>query len=56
VIAHIEGKLTTYKSPAYVVIDCGGVGYALQISLNTYDKIGNVEKCKLSSHLAIKRR
>lgn len=52
-IAHIEGKLT-YKSPAYVVIDCGGVGYALQISLNTYDKIGDVEKCKLLTHLAIK--
>ncbi|MEI6880658.1 MAG: Holliday junction branch migration protein RuvA [Bacteroidetes bacterium] len=52
-IAHIEGKLT-YKSPAYVVIDCGGVGYALQISLNTYDKIGNVEKCKLLTHLSIK--
>jgi Holliday junction DNA helicase RuvA len=53
VIAHIEGKLT-YKSPAYVVIDCGGVGYALQISLNTYDKIGGGEKCKLLTHLAIK--
>lgn len=52
-IAHIEGKLT-YKSPAYVVIDCGGVGYALQISLNTYDKIGSGEKCKLLTHLAIK--
>ncbi|MCX6186926.1 MAG: Holliday junction branch migration protein RuvA [Bacteroidetes bacterium] len=52
-IAHIEGKLT-YKSPAYVVIDCGGVGYSLQISLNTYDKIGNGEKCKLLTHLAIK--
>ncbi len=52
-IAHIEGKLT-YKSPAYVVIDCGGVGYALQISLNTYDKIGVGEKCKLLAHLAIK--
>ena len=52
-IAHIEGKLT-HKSPAYVVIDCGGVGYALQISLNTYDKIGSGEKCKLLTHLAIK--
>ncbi len=52
-IAHIEGKLT-YKSPAYVVIDCSGVGYALQISLNTYDKIGSGEKCKLLTHLAIK--
>jgi Holliday junction DNA helicase RuvA len=36
------------------VIDCGGVGYALQISLNTYDKIGVAEKCKLLTHLAIK--
>ncbi len=52
-IAHIEGKLT-YKSPATVVIDCGGVGYSIQVSLNTYEKIGSGETCKLLTHLAIK--
>ena len=45
-IYHIEGKLVE-KTPTYVVIDAGGVGYVMQISLNTFTKIGDAEKCKL---------
>ena len=45
-IYHIEGKLVE-KTPTYVVIDAGGVGYVMQISLNTFTKIGDSEKCKL---------
>ena len=45
-IYHIEGKLIE-KTPTYVVIDAGGVGYVMQISLNTFTKIGDSEKCKL---------
>lgn len=45
-IYHIEGKLVE-KSPTYAVIDAGGVGYVMQISLNTFSKIGESEKCKL---------
>lgn len=45
-IYHVEGKLVE-KTPTYVVIDAGGVGYAMQISLNTFTKIGDSEKCKL---------
>src|SRR5271154_3030176 len=52
-IAHIEGKLVE-KTPTYVVIDCGGVGYLLTISLHTFSKIGSSEKCKLYTHLAIR--
>jgi Holliday junction DNA helicase RuvA len=53
VIAHIEGKLTE-KTPTYVVIDCGGVGYSVQISLYTYEQIGNSENLRLLTHLVIK--
>lgn len=52
-INHIEGKLVE-KTPTYAVIDCGGVGYLLNISLNTFSKIGSSEKCKLFAHLAIR--
>ncbi len=52
-IAYIEGKLA-YKSPAYVVIDVGGVGYQLRISLHTYTLLGEGEHCKLHTHLHIK--
>lgn len=45
-IYHVEGKLVE-KTPTYVVIDAGGVGYVMQISLNTFTKIGDAEKCKL---------
>ena len=52
-IDHIEGRLVE-KTPTYAVINCGGVGYILNISLNTYGKIGESEKCKLFAHLAIR--
>lgn len=45
-IYHIEGKLVE-KTPTYAVIDAAGVGYVMQISLNTFSKIGDTEKCKL---------
>jgi len=45
-IHHIEGKLVE-KTPTYAVVETGGVGYILQISLNTFTKIGDTERCKL---------
>ncbi|GAB3919403.1 Holliday junction branch migration protein RuvA [Mucilaginibacter boryungensis] len=51
--AYIDGKLV-FKSPAYVVIDAGGVGYHINISLNTYSKLGDGEKCKLFTWLHVK--
>jgi holliday junction DNA helicase RuvA len=52
-IAHIEGKLVE-KTPTEVVIDCGGVGYHLNISLHTYSLIPDSEKIKLFTYLQIK--
>ena len=52
-IVHLNGKLSL-KSPAFVVIECGGVGYGIQISLNTYEKIGEVKEIKLLTYLSIK--
>ncbi|HVB03016.1 MAG TPA: Holliday junction branch migration protein RuvA [Chitinophagaceae bacterium] len=52
-IAYIEGKLT-YKSPALVHLDVQGLGYEVQISLNTYSRIRNLESCKLQTYLHIK--
>ena len=45
-INHIDGKLVE-KTPTYAVIEAGGVGYIMQISLNTFTKIGDAEHCKL---------
>lgn len=45
-IYHIEGKVAE-KTPTYVVIDVGGVGYVMHISLNTFSKIGDATTYKL---------
>jgi Holliday junction DNA helicase RuvA len=51
--AYIDGKLV-FKSPAYVVIDANGVGYHINISLNTYSLLGDAERCKLFTWLHVK--
>ncbi len=52
-ITQIKGRLIE-KSPTEVVIDCNGVGYSINISLNTFSNIGNDENIKLFTHLIIK--
>jgi Holliday junction DNA helicase RuvA len=51
--AYIDGKLA-FKSPSYVVIEAGGVGYHINISLNTFSRIGDTERCKLFTWLHVK--
>ncbi|WP_306353436.1 Holliday junction branch migration protein RuvA [Flavobacterium sp. '19STA2R22 D10 B1'] len=52
-IAHIQGKLVE-KTPTEVVIDCGGVGYHINISLHTYTLLPEVDNIKLFTYLQIK--
>ncbi|MBQ4478520.1 MAG: Holliday junction branch migration protein RuvA [Bacteroidales bacterium] len=53
-LTYINGMLVT-KTPTQVVIDCGGVGFAINISLNTFSKLPEEGKlCKLLTHLQIK--
>ncbi|PWS31108.1 Holliday junction branch migration protein RuvA [Pedobacter paludis] len=51
--AYIDGKLA-FKSPAYVVVEAGGIGYHINISLNTYSNLADGEKCKLYTWLHVK--
>lgn len=52
-IAYIAGKFA-YKSPALLFVDVHGVGYEVNISLNTYSMIQNLEEGKLFTYLQIK--
>ena len=52
-IAHIKGLLIE-KSPTEVVIEVNGIGYSVNISLNTFSKLGNNENIKLFTHQIIK--
>jgi len=51
-ITQITGKLLE-KTPTYVVIDCNGIGYKINISLQTFAAIKD-EVCKLFTHLSVK--
>jgi len=52
-IAHLQGKLIE-KTPTDVVIDCGGVGYHVNISLHTYSLLPNSDQIRLFTYLQIK--
>jgi len=51
--AYLEGKFTM-KNPAQIYVDINGVGYELNISLNTYAHIQNLDHGKLFTYLQIK--
>ncbi|MFI5451894.1 Holliday junction branch migration protein RuvA [Pedobacter sp. UC225_61] len=51
--AYIDGKLT-FKCPTYIVVEAGGVGYHINISLNTYSALANTERCKVYTWLHVK--
>lgn len=48
-IEFIQGKLVE-KNPAYAIIECNGLGYLIQISLNTYSGIEENTSCKLHTY------
>jgi Holliday junction DNA helicase RuvA len=52
-INHLKGKLVE-KNPTHVVIECGGVGYFVNISLHTFSKILDAENIMLFTHLQVK--
>jgi len=52
-ITHIKGRLVE-KSPTSVVIECNGIGYIINISLNTFSQIPDDENLKLFTHLQVK--
>ena len=49
---HLTGRLIE-KNPASIVVECHGVGYLLNISLNTYSKITAEENIRILVHLQI---
>ncbi len=52
-ITQIKGKLVE-KNPTYAVVDCNGVGYLLNISLNTYGALPADENVLLFTYLSIR--
>jgi Holliday junction DNA helicase RuvA len=46
---HLRGTLER-KTPTYVVMDCGGVGYLIHISLTTFGQLPDLGKAELLLH------
>lgn len=52
-IAQLIGQLL-HKEPTYVILDVGGVGYGLHISLYTFDQIKALDSCTLLTVMQVK--
>ena len=52
-ISFVRGKFVR-KTPAVVVVDVNGMGYELQISLNTYSSIQNAENGQLFTYFHVR--
>ncbi|MEZ4684880.1 MAG: Holliday junction branch migration protein RuvA [Bacteroidia bacterium] len=48
-IAFLRGKVASLE-PSSVILDCGGVGYKVHISLNTYDKIQGKQELTIQTY------
>ena len=52
-ISHLNGRLVE-KTPTWIVVECGGVGYLVKISLNTFSKLANDEAIKIHTQLQVR--
>jgi holliday junction DNA helicase RuvA len=52
-IAYIKGVIA-YKSPTYVIVETGGIGYQINVSLHTYAQIEKLEQVKLLTYFYVK--
>lgn len=52
---YFQGTLASLE-PTQAVVDCGGVGYLLEITLNTYEALrrADSQQVKLYAHLAVR--
>lgn len=49
---YIQGNIAE-KNPTQVVMENGGLGYQVNISLNTFSKIQHLQQCKLFTYLHV---
>ena len=51
-INHLRGKIVE-KNPASLIVECSGIGYFINISLNTYSKLSDKEDVLILTHVQI---
>ena len=50
---YIQGEVTEL-TPAYAVVEAGGVGYYLVISLQTYAELEHLSSARVYTHFAVR--
>ena len=52
-IHYVKGEVT-FKSPTFIIVEAGGLGYQIFISLHTYGKIEKLERVKILTYFHVK--
>ncbi|MBS0011604.1 MAG: Holliday junction branch migration protein RuvA [Bacteroidales bacterium] len=52
-IEYIKGKITSL-TPTYVVVEAGGIGYFINISLSSFTRLEDIGECRLLVHEIIR--
>jgi Holliday junction DNA helicase RuvA len=52
-ITYLNGRLIE-KTPTSLIVECGGIGYEVKISLNTFSAIGNEESIKIFTQFIVR--
>lgn len=52
-ITYVKGAIS-HKTPTYIVVEAGGIGYHINISLHTYAKIEKLEHLKILTYFHVK--
>ncbi len=52
-ITYLKGTIT-FKSPVFIIVETGGVGYHVNISLHTYTAVHRLESVKILTYLHVK--
>ncbi|MBW7867878.1 MAG: Holliday junction branch migration protein RuvA [Brumimicrobium sp.] len=52
-ITYLNGKLVE-KTATSLVVECGGIGYEVKISLNTFSSIGEVDTIKIYTQFVVR--
>ena len=52
-IGYLKGRITL-KTPAFIYVECSGVGYHVNISLSTYTKISELNEVQIFTYMQVR--
>src|SRR5690554_7803908 len=52
-ITYLNGRLVE-KTPTALIVECGGIGYEVKVSLNTFSALGSEESIKIFTQYIVR--